>query len=262
MTSPADQMDRAADRIVEDSPVTVEGQPTSSKTVQGLVGLVPVRAEEESSRASALPLWTFHLAGKHDQASHGRMGGASFDRRIGAAAHDGAAIDAAPKKFEDGDAELDNSLNYYAQAGYLGINGNLRAGKGDDPRTKDHIAAIDKGMRSSALTSDIRVTRGIKQQRKVFGDAWNDTDVTGLEWRDDGFSSTTANSANAGRNFFSGGDGVLMNLYVRKGTKAISVGNREVGEMEILLNRGLKFRVVRDNGTRDGLRRLDVEVRQ
>lgn len=172
------------------------------------------------------------------------------------------AIHAAPYLRESGGParngvdtkDIDSALTYYKGAGYLGINEDLRKGvKGG--REQEDIDAIDAGM--GPLASDVEVYRGIRDPAKVFGDAWNDHDVTGLEWRDDAFVSTSGDgrSSNAA---FSGANGAVMRIVAPKGTKAVGV--TDYAEMELLLDRGLKYRVVKDNGVVEGRRRLDVEV--
>lgn len=172
------------------------------------------------------------------------------------------AIHAAPYLRESGGParngvdtkDIDSALTYYKGAGYLGINEDLRKGV-KNGREQEDIDAIDAGM--GPLTSDVEVYRGIRDPAKVFGDAWNDHDVTGLEWRDDAFVSTSGDgrSSNAA---FSGANGAVMRIVAPKGTKAVGV--TDYAEMELLLDRGLKYRVVKDAGVVDGRRRLDVEV--
>ncbi len=172
------------------------------------------------------------------------------------------AIHAAPYLRESGGPprngvdtkNVDSALNYYKGAGYLGINEDLRKGI-KNGREQEDIDAIDAGM--GPLAHDVEVYRGIRDPAKVFGGAWNDHDVTGLEWRDDAYVSTSGDgrSSNAA---FSGANGAVMRIVASKGTKAVGV--TDYAEMELLLDRGLKYRVVKDNGVVDGRRRLDVEV--
>ncbi len=198
----------------------------------------------------APPLWDFHLPGKHDQKSHGRHGSG--------AATGGDALNAVPyhRGGEGSSDATDGALGFYVAAGYLGINGDLRAGRESREPWRTATENIDSAMKTSALTADIEVARGLKNPNKVFGSDWNDDDVTGLTFRDDGFVSTSASLT--GRNFFTSSDGVSLRIVAPKGTHALVIS--EIGESEILLDRGLRYRVTRDNGVVDGLRRLDVEV--
>jgi hypothetical protein len=175
------------------------------------------------------------------------------------------ALKAAPYGFGGGNAELDTALGDYAGSGYAQINQDLRSGRTDNPATARTIATLDEGMRSSELTQGIKVGRGLKNPAGIFGAAWNDTDVTGLTWTDQGFASVTADPARiqSGRSFFSGQDGASLTVLVPKGTPALAIGTRDsgsFGEKEMLLDRGLTYRVVRDHGVVEGIRKLDVEV--
>lgn len=149
---------------------------------------------------------------------------------------------------------IDSALTYYKGAGYLGINEDLRKGV-KNGREQEDIDAIDAGM--GPLTADVEVYRGIHKASKVFGSAWNEHDVTGLTWRDDAFVSVSGDGRASGSAFSSAG-GAIMRIRAPKGTKAVGVTDR--AEMELLLGRGLTYRVVKDNGVVDGKRRLDVEV--
>jgi hypothetical protein len=127
-----------------------------------------------------------------------------------------------------------------------------------DPRTTKHIKNIDAAMADSPLTQDVRVTRGIRVPQDVFGDKWNDTDVTGLTWTEKSYVSTSANEGATGRTYFTGESGVRMTILAPQGTGALAASSD--GEKELLLNRGLRFRIVRDNGVVNGVRHVDVEV--
>lgn len=175
------------------------------------------------------------------------------------------ALKAAPYRFGsggnhggfDGD-EIDQAVFFYRGAGYMGINDDLRKGAELTGPWKQAAKRIDAAM--GPLQSDVEVYRGIKNPGKVFGAGWSDTDVTGLEWRDGGYSSTTADTRlGQGSSFFSSSDGVTMRIVAPKGTRALAASDSG-GEAELLLDRGLRFRVVADHGVQHGLRRLDVEV--
>jgi hypothetical protein len=216
-----------------------------------------------------------HLPGKHDQSSHGRKGPAgaaksaakkavkSLAERIADAVTGSDAVRAAPYVMHEGHDrggfdtdQIDGALTHYVQGGYMGMNEDARKGVFDDPRTGEAIRHVDAAM--GPLDRDVQVWRGIRRPEKVFGGAWNDTDVTGLEWRDDGYSSTSG-SEHTSAGYFSGNGGVVMRIFAPKGSKAVGI-SATGGETELLLARGSKFRVVADHGILDGRRRLDVEV--
>lgn len=120
------------------------------------------------------------------------------------------------------------------------------------------IATIDAVLDASPLTEDVIVYRGLITGRSAFGpkETW-DNDLTGREWTESAYQSTSALEA-VGKHYSRGG--VLMRILVPRGTRAIQV-SAENYESEILLQRGLTLRVVRDRGTDDDGRRIvDVEV--
>lgn len=179
--------------------------------------------------------------------------------RLKAAASGDAALEAAPyKQWQEPDGPHADAVYHYVGGGYLGINADLRVGRLDDPRTKSHIKRLDEAMADSPLQADVRVVRGVRDPAVVFGDKWNDTDVTGLQWTEAGFASSSTNVGQTGRTYFTGNAGVRMEILVPKGTNALAVS--QVGEAEVLLDRGLTYRVVRDDGIVDGVRHLVVEV--
>lgn len=167
----------------------------------------------------------------------------------------------------------------------------------DDPLYADdarRVAEIDKTMAVSPLQEDVRVDRIIQHGAQVFGkQAWYGDvvdldepdfdvqdeqwerweagarpDLTGLRWREKGYSSTTADPKVAeefgGRwretNEPSEGEPVIMRILAPKGTGAVQLA--EMGHAaEILLQRDLTFEVAADHGVdADGYRRLDVRV--
>jgi hypothetical protein len=86
-------------------------------------------------------------------------------------------------------------------------------------------------------------------------------DMTGLEWRELAYTSTTASEYTA-KSFANTGAShpVLMRILTPAGTHALRIGDF-FAQAEVLLERGLTFRVVRDRGiSPSGYRLLDVEV--
>lgn len=125
------------------------------------------------------------------------------------------------------------------------------------------LAGLDRVMANSKTDRDIAVSRGIHSPETVFGDLWNENDVTGLTWTDYGFVSASPDRNQAMSYAKKKPGSVMMNVLVPKGTGAATItvdlddGHEQT---EVLLDRGRRFRVVRDNGIIDGVRQLDVEV--
>ncbi|HZN76016.1 MAG TPA: ADP-ribosyltransferase [Micromonosporaceae bacterium] len=192
------------------------------------------------------------------------------------------------------------AVNTFLRGGYNTQSGPGDLGpEGDDFRkhlqeSADIAAEIDKTMSVSPLASDVGVQRVIRHGAQVFGrDVWyggiidfnekdfdvqdqqwerwdggERPDLTGLQWVDHGFQSTSARLGAAqvfGRrwpelNNKSDGEPVVLNILVPKGTNGIQLSELE-HEAEILLDRGLVMEVAADHGVgEDGFRRLDVRV--
>lgn len=152
------------------------------------------------------------------------------------------------------------------------------------PEVDARIAVIDKAMDSSVLGEDVVVSRGIKNGADTFGDTWygefitgtlkeqdekwprweagERPDLTGMVWEERAYTHTTVNDERLGT-YASKGEGrdpVAMNILVPKGVKGVQLSGMDY-EAEIMLERGLKYRVVKDHGTdENGVRRWDVEV--
>lgn len=162
----------------------------------------------------------------------------------------------------------------YQKTSYRSINRELR-GKGGDltdvpPMQADEIKKIDAALSTSPSDSEIYVSRGVTNPSVTFGSAWNaQGSNAGLTWRDDGYTSTTVKDdvSMAFGNQISKEEPVVLHILVPKGTRGIGldfkVSNAMSGEGEILLDRGLKFRVVHDSGPLERgalVRNLYIEV--
>lgn len=133
----------------------------------------------------------------------------------------------------------------------------------DPAHAREHldqqVGFIDDVMDASALTGDIRVLRGTQTGRGVFGTRL-DGDLTGFEWTEDSYVSTTA--GDDVEDFTR--SGLSMEIAVPAGVKAVNLSGFTTGggaqdEAEILLDRGLRMRVVGDTGPGNP-RHLKVEV--
>lgn len=210
------------------------------------------------------------------------------------------------------------ALSEYEGVEYQTTNNHLRHGPmADSPSMKGHVTErvheqdaeaaarikeIDKTMAASRLTEDVQVERVIQHGGTVFGSAYHNADMnsddfdrqdagfarwqagerpslTGMRFRDKGYTSTTADPEVAKRfgerwaRFAkenpggSDGEPVIMKIQVPKGTGAIQLSpmfsgrKGGPGAAELLLDRGLTFEVTADHGVDgDGYRRIDVSV--
>jgi hypothetical protein len=156
------------------------------------------------------------------------------------------------------------ALRAYGQASFE-INESLRGQPVEEPifpveQTAAHIAAMDDLMAASRTTAPMEQWRGLRDARGMFGDRL-DGDLTGAEWREDAFVSTSSDVRVSQYFATFGGDGMLMRVKVPTGTGAAQVKDVR-GEAEALLQRGLKLRIVADHGVQPGwgYRLVDVEV--
>lgn len=238
-----------------------------------------------------------HLPGQHDQKKHGNKGAKGLVKKAADVVKDAtetakptakvpvakprpepkpakamtpeATLAAAPKDVEGtGPRKIDKAgtaaLERYRGKAFTEINGDLRSGK-PSAKTKATVAQIDRVHAESKLTEDVVVHRGIGNVEAVFGAAAKKK-LTGAEWQDNAFQSTTADPDIADR-FTINEDGrrasAVMKVRVPKGTGAIQMSDGRY-EAEMLLERGLRMRVISDTGPwrrgQKGPRTIEVEV--
>jgi hypothetical protein len=162
------------------------------------------------------------------------------------------------------------AISSYTGSGYTFINKILLEGREDDPKLdspyKDEVHSIDRAMRYSTISEDVIVYRGERNPSRSFPEGtWSLTGgMEGMEWTFKPFSSTSTahgvaeSFAQGGTNAKVGAQPTVMRIRVPKGTHAISIAHGH--EEELILDRGLRYRVVADHGLRDGIRYLDVEI--
>ena len=155
-----------------------------------------------------------------------------------------------------------------------------------DKKIADRVADLDRTMSVSPLPDPVIVYRGVKDGSVMFGNDWygkyldpNDSieqqdemwelweagerpDLTGVTWEEKAYSHTTVNGdrlAGYARKI-PGQEPVAMTITVPAGTHAVQMSEID-HEAELMLERGLRYRIVADHGVDDGgVRRLDVEV--
>src|SRR5262245_18135738 len=190
-------------------------------------------------------------------AAAGGMSGAEFDTAAGKAASGDEAVRMA--RVNPTDPGQRRAIDSYAGGAYDRVNGGLRAGGGTterlSPFEQEVASRLDSVMAEHRLSGDIVVTRGLASGRRTFGGR---EPTVGTEWTDHAYVSTTA--AKHPERTFTGESGVEMRILVPKGTHAFS--HSHLDPDEVVLDRGLTFRVVADHGVDSyrGTRQLDVEV--
>jgi ADP-ribose pyrophosphatase YjhB (NUDIX family) len=166
--------------------------------------------------------------------------------------------------------EAKYAIHSYTGSGYTPINKILLKGQENDPKAEAHyrqeIHAIDEAMRHSTVAEDVIVYRGERNPSRSFPEGvWSlDGGMEGMEWTFKPFSSTSTavsvaqSFAQGGTQDSKGAQPTVMRIRVPKRTHGISIANGH--EEELILDRGLHYRVVADHGVQEGIRYLDVEV--
>lgn len=196
----------------------------------------------------------------------------SFDERAAAAATGEKAVDA-PAYGLDREARPDgfteqmyDAVNRYSSSGFHGVNRYLRGQRIPHGHLAENvhrdIAGLDAAMAASSLDRDILTYRGLLDGSPMFG-ARLEGDLTGMQWREDAYVSTTADEEMTVL-FSVGARGsqrpMLLRILTPAGTPAVQISDMQL-EAEVLLGRGLRLRVVADLGIdADGIRHIDAEV--
>lgn len=203
---------------------------------------------------------------KHPRDDEGRFRGAWKDAASGALAYI-----AAPNALTlaAGNRDHEQAIEDYQLAGHKEINVPLRQ---DDSapmefaqgqRTLDGLDALMADPKAR-LQFDSVVLRGAKDPSRMFGSAWSSSrSNVGLTWRDPAFVSTTTDQETADHFTSSESDGaglpVKMRILAPKGTRALRMESRNFKQEEILLDRSLTYRIVKQGKSGNAIT-LDVEV--
>lgn len=150
------------------------------------------------------------------------------------------------------------------------INTALRENKPLPSKLNEIKKSLDNAMSWSTVKEDITVYRGVD---KDFADTLSE----GKTFKDDGFVSTStdpdwAENFTFSESSMSDEQGALLEIRVKKGLNAISMNASSItnyaeekdadlnNEDEIILNRGYSYKVISEEKTDNGLRKLVVEV--
>lgn len=194
-----------------------------------------------------------------------RLATVDIDARIGIAARGEAAFRAVPRGLGPAGgvtAAQRVALRDYQSSFFTAINGQLRNQIELGPVVAKAVREIDGVMAASRLRGEVQVWRGIAHPQQLFRDMDMDRDLTGFAWQETAYTSTSALEKVA-RDFGVrdlGAAPVLMRIVAPIGTGAVRLGG--LGDQaEVLLERGLVFRIARDRGLSPaGYRLIDVEV--
>lgn len=166
--------------------------------------------------------------------------------------------------FEKERWDWNESAEEYQQSGNAKINPVLRTGSEVSDEVKTIVKHLDEMMKETHTERELSTYRGIMDPAALFGGAWkSDGDNTGLSWTDPAFVSTTGDTSMA--ETFSKYSGkapepTIMKIKLPAGQRALRMESDHYDQTELLLDRGLKFRIISDNRDENGYRRLDVEV--
>lgn len=156
-----------------------------------------------------------------------------------------------------------DALYNYTGTSYQSINSKLNSLLPGAKKTgSTNISSIDAAMAASPpLESDVVLFRGFGDPHGVFKSGkWNDVNVAGMEWSQRSYSSTSGVLSTA-QSF--GYGGVVMRIIVPKEMQVHGInakGGMHPGENEIILQRGLRYKVVADYGKSGNTRYIDVMV--
>jgi len=132
------------------------------------------------------------------------------------------------------------SISSYSETGYLNINDSLFSGKIKTPEIENDIKNIDSIMNKSIVQNDLVTFRGTSAE--YFKD-WNVNEIHEFK----SFMSTSISKEVVEKDFLSSySNKMLIEVMVPKGTKGLYLGtNSECDwEQELLLNRGMKYKVL------------------
>jgi hypothetical protein len=185
-------------------------------------------------------------------------------------------FDNVPDWSPDKKAKVDRALRLYRNSTFKKINNFLRGDEKDhtidiretrgvervkEDILKDHVEPIDDAMKASRTKGPVTLWRGIGRDSTSLKQLGADFDpdsgnIVGREFTDPTFVSTSADPQ-VGRTF---GGGALMRLHVPEGVGAVQLTSwrteeRHNDEAEVLLQRGLKFRVTGDHMEQMGVSR-------
>jgi hypothetical protein len=171
----------------------------------------------------------------------------------------------------------------YARDGYIETNRALyeARGRGIDgapEHVQQQVASLDRLTHMSRTGQDIVVHRGTSEPGRVIPGFKSEGGNEGLEWTHHAFQSTSARHEIA-EEFARGHNASALHrgeenhptairIMVPRGTGAIQLTGMDryegegdgTGYAEVLLQRGLRHRVVNDYGVVNGVHFLDVEV--
>lgn len=232
---------------------------------------------------SAVVADAYHLPGRHDQDSHAkRQSKSAASARSDAKSGATESFDHVPTN-ADFTEQQENAINTYTSLKYKKINGDLKKFAGDaskieDAKLRQAVIELDNTLAGvDGLEQDTVFERGMNSPEKIFGKNWKTKDLVGETFKAEGYSSAVAltesekNRSTAewfavNKNPAAGGfgaesknpykQGVVIRIVAPKGSKALRLTHSdgtplsEFRSSEVILPRGLNYRVTKDEGFR------------
>jgi hypothetical protein len=210
-----------------------------------------------------------HLAGQHDQSSHGSWATANGYKL--ASTDDLPSLDSA-----NYDSTVRNARDNYVGFGYTWMNAYLRDGyiedtvkiiMSDEISKDEAIAQIDSlksALYESQTTQDLTVTRWTRTGESILGEKISETSnlesLIGKTYNAKGFTSTSAPSSlhSSVNDSYKSTSKVLVNIHMPAGTYGATVGNDK--ESEFILAPDTFFVVMGANDLGEGRISLDLLV--
>ena len=156
-----------------------------------------------------------------------------------------------------------HAVAHYTNGAYSSLN--LSAAKmAPGEKASGEVKAIDAAMKAAGpIDKDVVLFRGVKHIQKIFGADFDPENMVGKSWVQKSYSSTSSNQSTAeGFASHMGNNSMVMRILVRAGQAAGvgGTGGHHESESEVILERGVHYRIVADYGVINGSRRFDVEI--
>lgn len=211
---------------------------------------LPAGRDEEDEEEEPAAKGVKHLAGQHDQSTHGRGGGSGSVGTHVASKVTGVETEALT-------GQEQRAVLAYGGSSFRNINSALRTGAKPSERDQAIMEGLDSAIAKGQVTRDMTVYRGF-QSPNVEANWANLKPGTTIGER--AYMSTTISSTVA-RRFLQDERGIIAEIRVPKGTRATTLDIAGLGgEGELLLGRQTRMRLVRKGKDSYGNKLMVLEV--